>query len=70
MDAWLDRMKRNNGIIPSFVDLDGTIGGPAGQMVGQRLRLGIQPRQPGDGPAREPQPDSARAGRLQQRAAR
>jgi len=29
MDAWLDRMKHNSGIIPSFVDLDGTISGPA-----------------------------------------
>jgi hypothetical protein len=28
MDAWLDRMKQNDGIIPSFVDLDGRIGGP------------------------------------------
>src|SRR5712671_1812729 len=28
MDAWLDRMKRNNGVIPSFVDIDGKIGGP------------------------------------------
>ena len=28
MDAWLARMKQNDGIIPSFVDLDGTIGGP------------------------------------------
>ncbi|MDG2167844.1 MAG: hypothetical protein P8L44_07950 [Opitutales bacterium] len=26
-DAWLDRMKRNNGIIPSSIGLDGTIGG-------------------------------------------
>lgn len=26
-DAWLDRMKRNNGIIPSSVGLDGKIGG-------------------------------------------
>ena len=28
MDAWLARMQQNGGIIPSFVDLDGTIGGP------------------------------------------
>ena len=26
-EAWLDRMKRNNGIIPSSIGLDGTIGG-------------------------------------------
>jgi len=31
MDAWLDRMKQNGGIIPSFVDLDGRIGGPDGK---------------------------------------
>jgi len=28
MDAWLDRMKQNGGVIPSFVDLDGKIAGP------------------------------------------
>jgi hypothetical protein len=28
MDAWLARMKQNGGIIPSFVDLDGRVGGP------------------------------------------
>ena len=44
MDAWLDRMKQNHGIIPSFVDLDGKIGGPDGQVVGERLRLGVQSR--------------------------
>ena len=27
VDAWLDRMKQNNGIIPSSIGLDGTIGG-------------------------------------------
>ncbi len=27
VDAWLDRMEENNGIIPSSVGLDGTIGG-------------------------------------------
>ncbi len=31
MDAWLERMQQNNGIIPSFVDLDGKIGGPEGK---------------------------------------
>jgi hypothetical protein len=30
MDAWLERMTRNGGVIPSFVDLDGKIGGPDG----------------------------------------
>ena len=70
MDAWLDRMKQNGGIIPSFVDLDGRIGGPGGRVVEERLRLGVQPGQSGDRPARGSQPDSARAGRVQQRAAR
>jgi len=28
MDAWLARMKQNGGVIPSYVALDGTIGGP------------------------------------------
>ncbi len=27
VDAWMDRMEENNGIIPSSVGLDGTIGG-------------------------------------------
>src|SRR5215813_11221272 len=31
MDAWLVRMKQNRGIIPSFVDLNGTIGGLHGK---------------------------------------
>ena len=31
MDAWLERMRQNHGIIPSFVDLDGKIGGPEGK---------------------------------------
>ena len=70
MDAWLDRMKQNGGIIPSFVDLDGTDRRARGQVVEERLRLGIQPGQSGDRPPRRPQSDSARAGRLQQRAAR
>ena len=33
MDAWLDRMKQNGGVIPSYVDLDGKIGG-AGRASG------------------------------------
>ena len=39
-------------------------------VVGQRLRLGVQPGQSGDRPARGSQPHPARAGRLQQCAAR
>ena len=48
MDAWLDRMKQNRGIIPSFVDLDGKIGGPGRQVVEERIRLGLQPGQSRD----------------------
>jgi hypothetical protein len=46
MDAWLDRMKRNNGIIPSFVDLDGTIGGPDGRWWGNAYGWGFSPVNP------------------------
>jgi len=31
MDAWLGRMQANGGIIPSFVDLDGRVGGADGR---------------------------------------
>ena len=69
MDAWLDRMKQNGGIIPSFVDLDGRIGGPEGKWWGTPMAGDSAPstRSPA---ARGPQPDSVRAGGLQQRAAR
>src|SRR5678816_3960547 len=46
MDAWLDRMKRNNGIIPSFVDLDGTIGGRDGKWWGNAYGWGFSPVNP------------------------
>ena len=46
MDAWLDRMKQNGGIIPSFVDLDGTIGGPAGKWWGNAYGWGFSPVNP------------------------
>ena len=46
MDAWLDRMKRNNGIIPSFVDLDGKIGGPQGKWWGNAYGWGFSPVNP------------------------
>ena len=70
MDAWLARMKQNGGIIPSFVDLDGTHRRADGKMVGQRLRMGLQSGQPGDRPARRSQSHPAGARGLQQRAAR
>jgi hypothetical protein len=46
MDAWLDRMKQNGGIIPSFVDLDGRIGGPDGQWWKNAYGWGFSPLNP------------------------
>jgi len=46
MDAWLERMKRNNGVIPSFVDLDGTIGGAEGKWWGNAYGWGFSPVNP------------------------
>jgi hypothetical protein len=46
MDAWLDRMKRNNDIIPSFVDLDGRIGGPEGKWWNNAYGWGFSPTNP------------------------
>ena len=46
MDAWLDRMKRNRGIIPSFVDLDGRIGGPEGKWWNNAYGWGFSPVNP------------------------
>ena len=52
MDAWLDRMRRNGGIVPSFVDLDGTIGGAEGRWWGNVYGWGFSPVNPVTG-ARE-----------------
>jgi hypothetical protein len=49
MDAWLERMKQNNGIIPSFVDLDGTIGGPQKKWWGNAYGWGFSPVNPVNG---------------------
>jgi hypothetical protein len=46
MDAWLDRMKQNNGIIPSFVDLDGRVGGPEGKWWSNAYGWGFSPVNP------------------------
>jgi hypothetical protein len=46
MDAWLDRMGRNGGVIPSFVDLDGTIGGATGKWWGNAYGWGFSPVNP------------------------
>jgi hypothetical protein len=46
MDAWLERMQKNDGIIPSFVDLDGKIGGPDGRWWGNAYGWGFSPINP------------------------
>ena len=46
MDAWLVRMKQNRGIIPSFVDVDGRIGGPSGRWWGNAYGWGFSPVNP------------------------
>src|SRR5262245_47806226 len=51
MNAWLDRMAKNGGIIPSFVDLDGRIGGPSNRWWGNAYGWGFSAVNPviGDG---------------------
>lgn len=46
VDAWIERMKQNKGIIPSFVDLDGRIGGPNGKWWGNAYGWGFSPVNP------------------------
>lgn len=46
MDAWLRRMRENGGIIPSFVDLDGRIGGPDGKWWKNAYGWGFSPLNP------------------------
>lgn len=46
MDAWLERMRRNGGIIPSFVDLDGKIGGADNTWWGNAYGWGFSPVNP------------------------
>lgn len=46
MDAWLERMKQNRGIIPSYVDLDGKVGGPEGKWWGNAYGWGFSPVNP------------------------
>ena len=46
MDAWLARMKRNGGVIPSYVALDGTIGGPEGKWWNNAYGWGFSPVNP------------------------
>ena len=46
MDAWLVRMQQNGGVIPSFVDLDGRVGGPEGRWWGNAYGWGFSPINP------------------------
>ncbi len=46
MDGWLQRMAQNGGIIPSFVDLDGRIGGPEGKWWKNAYGWGFSPVNP------------------------
>ena len=46
LDAWLDRMKQNGGIVPSFVDLDGRIGGADRKWWGNAYGWGFSPVNP------------------------
>lgn len=49
MDAWLERMKQNKGIIPSYVALDGKIGGPEGKWWNNAYGWGFSPVNPVNG---------------------
>jgi hypothetical protein len=49
MDAWLERMKQNKGIIPSYVDLEGKVGGPEGKWWGNAYGWGFSPVNPVNG---------------------
>lgn len=46
MDAWLERMRANGGVIPSFVDLDGKVGGPQNKWWGNAYGWGFSPLNP------------------------
>jgi hypothetical protein len=46
MDAWVERMRQNRGIIPSFVDLNGMVGGPGGKWWGNAYGWGFSPVNP------------------------
>jgi hypothetical protein len=50
MDGWLDRMKRNKGVIPSYVDYrDGKIGGPENKWWNNAYGWGFSPVNPVNG---------------------
>jgi hypothetical protein len=46
MDAWLGRMKQNGGIIPSYIGLDGKIGGPDRKWWNNAYGWGFSPVNP------------------------
>jgi len=46
MDAWLERMQQNGGVIPSYVALDGKVGGPANKWWGNAYGWGFSPVNP------------------------
>jgi hypothetical protein len=46
MDAWLDRMANNGGVIPSFIGLDGRIGGAEGKWWKNAYGWGFSPINP------------------------
>jgi len=46
MDAWLERMKQNHWIIPSYVDLNGKVGGAEGKWWGNAYGWGFSPVNP------------------------
>ncbi len=46
MDGWLGRMAQNGGVIPSFVDLDGRIGGPEAKWWKNAYGWGFSPVNP------------------------
>jgi hypothetical protein len=46
MDAWIARMRANGGIIPSYVALDGTVGGPEKKWWGNAYGWGFSPMNP------------------------
>ena len=49
MDAWLDRMQQNGGVIPSHVGLDGKVGGAAGTWWTGAYGWGFSPVNPVNG---------------------
>ncbi len=46
MNAWLERMKQNGGVIPSYISLDGTIGGHRQRWWGGTYGWGFSPINP------------------------